>query len=189
MSKYLLFPILILSGLMIISACSKKTAGKAAKDKEQVEASAKDSLPEMSDEVAARMQTDTLLFFQKTACFGKCPTYDVLVNANGEVIYNGINFVERKGKHKAKLDIRQIAGLLKQASQANFFNLENEYPVDDALFIPDLPNTITYLKQGDLKKKIFNNNEAPEALIEFEKYLETLFAALEYTPMDKPVAK
>lgn len=176
------FAILVLTAGLVIgsTSCSKKTSGKIAQGKEDATEMAKDTLPEMPEEAAARLVSDTLLFFQKTACFGKCPTYDVLVLASGEVTFKGIDNVDRKGVHKAKLDIRQIAGLLKEASKCNFFSLEEHYPVDDALFIPDLPNTITYFKQGDLKKKVFNNNEAPEALLEFENYLTTLFNSLEY---------
>lgn len=176
------FALFILAAGMLISttSCSKKTAGKMAEGKTDNTEMAKDTMPEMPEEAAARLVSDTLLFFQKTACFGKCPTYDVLVLASGEVTYKGIDNVDRKGIHKAKLDIRQIANLLKEASKCNFFSLEEHYPIDDALFIPDLPNTITYFKQGELKKKVFNNNEAPEALLEFENYLTTLFNSLEY---------
>jgi hypothetical protein len=172
---------MILAFAMVLSSsCSKKTAGKAVSEEEAVE---QDTVPELPDEVAARMKVDTLLFFKKTACFGRCPTYDVLVKTNGDVLYNGISNVEREGLHKAKLEVRQIAGLLKAASASDFYSLEDRYPVDDAMFIPDLPNTITYLKQGDLAKKVYNNNEAPEKLIELEKNLEELFNSLEYTPV------
>lgn len=166
--------------LLSFTACSKKGAGKMAKENQDEVAAAQDTMPEMPEKAAARLTTDTLLFFQKTACFGKCPTFDVLVMANGEVTYKGIANVDRMGIHKAKLDVRQLAGLLKEASLTNFFGLADHYPEDDALFIPDLPNTITYLKQGDLRKKVFNNNEAPEVLVAFEHYLSTLFNSLEY---------
>ena len=171
--------------MALTTSCSKKGTGKALTDEEVVD---QDTVPEYPDEVAARMQADTLMFFRKTACFGRCPTYDVLVKTNGEVLYKGINNVEKEGLHKAKLEVRQIAGLLKAASACNYYSLEDRYPVDEAMFIPDLPNTIIYFKQGDLAKEVFINNDAPEEVTELQKYLEDLFASLEYTPA-KPAPK
>lgn len=180
-SSKLIFSIIILAFAMVLTtSCSKKGAGTAVTDKEVAE---QDTVPELPDEVAARMQADTLVFYRKTACFGRCPTYDVLVKTNGEVLYKGINNVEKEGLHKAKLEVRQIAGLLKAASACNYYSLEERYPVDEAMFIPDLPNTIIYFKQGDLAKEVFINNDAPEKVAELEKYLEDLFATLEYTPV------
>lgn len=164
------------------ASCSKKTSGKLTGEPSEESLEARDTLSDMPEEAAARLVSDTLLFFQKTACFGSCPTYDVLVMANGEVNYNGINHVSNMGLHVAKLDVRQLAGLLKEASMCNFFGLADEYPEDESLFIADLSNTIIYLKQGDLKKRVFINNEAPEELVAFEHYLSTLFGELEYTP-------
>jgi hypothetical protein len=179
-----IFSFLLAIVMLSTTACSKKTSGKMAEDKAVSES--EDKLAGMSDETAERMKADTLLLFQKTACFGACPTYDVLVYSNGKVMYKGIKNVDRMGVHHSKLDIKQLSELLKEASKCNFFNLADNYPVDDAEFIADLSNTIVYLKQGDLRKKIFDNNGAPEELVAFEQYLVTLFESLEYSaPVNK----
>lgn len=178
-----LFSLLMVAAIIGTTACSKKTSGKIAEEVNVTE-EAEDKQPDMPDKTAERMTADTLLFFQKTACYGTCPTYDVLVYSNGKVVYKGIRNVDRIGTFTSRLDIKQLSGLLKEASKINFFNLEDNYPVDDALFIPDLSNTITYLKQGELRKKVFDNNEAPEELVAFEQYLATLFESLDYQASD-----
>src|SRR6187200_1158641 len=44
----------------------------------------------------------TEIGLERTACFGKCPIYSVVIKSDGSVQYTGEKFVERLGKHRGK---------------------------------------------------------------------------------------
>jgi hypothetical protein len=69
----------------------------------------------------------------RTMCFGTCPNYTVEVAGDGNIRYNGSNFVALRGTHRAKLEQQAIEKLYDQFRRVDFFWLQDGYraPITD----------------------------------------------------------
>jgi hypothetical protein len=126
---------------------------------------------------------DTLIFYQRSACFGFCPTFNYLVYQNGVVHYNGIQHVEPLGKQYGLIADSWWKEVAMQLSNSGFFVLENVYPTDPKMYIPDLPNTIIIIKDGGKRKSIIDNHDAPKPLKDFEIFLEEKFRMIDFNKL------
>lgn len=117
---------------------------------------------------------------QRTACYGQCPVFEAKVYSDGQVTYSGRRYAAREGEFVAQASEEWVQQLLQAAEKAQYFTLANSYPASGE-FIPDLPNTITFLSQpGKDDKRITNNHEAPQALVDFEKYFDAALETLSW---------
>ncbi|MBI5915652.1 MAG: hypothetical protein HY842_09765 [Bacteroidetes bacterium] len=114
--------------------------------------------------------------FQKTACFGRCPVYQVKFFSDGKVTWYGQMNVERKGWHEARVQPEVLKSIRDKAHAVKFWDFYNEYPQGKK--VADLPGTITYVRAGDMEKQIIDTHQAPDALKEFEKFMEELINSL-----------
>ncbi len=157
--------------------CNRKTGSDTSEN------SAKDkSIPELprfqkkiSDVDTLALNTDTLLYYQKSACFGFCPTYNFIVYQNGMIKYNGVQHIEPLGSRYDLISENWWKEVALQIQKINFFELANVYPLDEKMYIPDLPNTIIIVKDLGKRKSITDNHDAPKALKDFEFFLEAKF--------------
>ncbi len=46
--------------------------------------------------------TELSLNMKKSGCFGECPTYDLTVQPDGKVIFNGKEYTKQKGRLRAE---------------------------------------------------------------------------------------
>ena len=178
----------ILLGIcLLLMACSPRT-GKQLAEKPpavpseeilepvhevEVEEEAPDPLPEL------------ILSFRRMPCYGKCPSYEVKLYSDGKLDYQGEEHVKWIGNFTTQISQDLIFNIYERAANANFFALSDKYP-PTAPMLTDLPQTITYLKQGELEQQIVNNYEAPPALLEFEQYLENLFENQSWKVLSDP---
>ena len=79
---------------------------------------------------------------KRTPCFGKCPYYEFVIFSNGDVLYEGFNFVERIGKFKGEINIKKIAFIKEKLKEVEFFKFDSVYDAG----VSDLPSTI-YLEK------------------------------------------
>ncbi len=121
---------------------------------------------------------------RKTACYGKCPVYELKIYSNGKATYTGKANVERLGNYEALFTAEKMLQLEARAAAINYFDLSENYP-SSKIGIPDLPNTISYLKIGEREKQIFNNHDAPAALLEFEQFVESLVETLAWKQVEQ----
>ena len=54
---------------------------------------------------------DSFLSLSKGKCLDDCPVYDLLIFKNGQVVYNGIENVEKKGIHKMLISFEAVKHL------------------------------------------------------------------------------
>lgn len=122
--------------------------------------------------------TDTLLFYRRSACFGFCPTFEFTIYQNGIVKYDGIQHVENLGT-AYRLASDAWWNLVKaELGKFNFYKLAPVYPIEKELYIPDLPNTIITLKEMGMRKSVIDNHHAPKELKDFEIFIEAHFQEL-----------
>ncbi|WP_272148766.1 DUF6438 domain-containing protein [Tenacibaculum aiptasiae] len=108
-----------------------------------------------------------LLSMRKTPCFGDCPVYELSIDKDGNVTYNGIQYVNEKGKHEFKLSEEQFNKLTKMLNEGDFDSFKDVY---DNERITDLPSTFITYKGKQIKIRLWN--DIPDALINVHEYIE-----------------
>jgi len=121
--------------------------------------------------------------FQKTACFGKCPVFQVKFFSDNTATWYGKMNVDRMGNYGAKLEGKVLKSIKDKAFELGYFDFYSEYPVKYK--VADLPSTITYLRVGDMEKTIKDTFEGPEKLVEFEQFLEDVANKLDWQPAEQ----
>jgi hypothetical protein len=116
---------------------------------------------------------------ERTTCYGNCPYYEVKVYSNGVVTYNGRKNVEYLGLHESVLPQKQIHELLDKAKSIGYAYLENKYPIK-GLGIIDFPLCITSVKEGEIKKMVYNRNDSPQRLVEYQEFFDELMEEVEW---------
>lgn len=66
------------------------------------------------------MSTNDLFEMRTTACYGSCPIYRVRIFADGEYLFEGINFTQRNGTYHGQLSAETLAALTKQIRSLDF---------------------------------------------------------------------
>jgi hypothetical protein len=170
--KGLILLTLVLAAVAILFACNRKNANQSEKPAPTVPV----PTPPAGDKAPPKEGPYQMAGFEKTACFGKCPTFQVKFYSDGRVTYNGKMNVERLGMYEARTDNATLKRIKDKANEVGYFDFYNEYPVGKR--IADLPSTITFLRVGDMEKQVKDTHEGPEKLKEFERYLEEIINGL-----------
>lgn len=144
------------------------------------------SITPYKGEVADESSKDPKMFgFEKTPCFGECPTYQVAIHESGKAVWMGKANVDKKGEWVATVGPKKMDYLKNEARKANYMSLNEKYPVEGQ--VADAPITITYVRDGDKEKVIKNTFGGPDALVSFEEALNKVISALawkEVNPRD-----
>ncbi len=115
--------------------------------------------------------TITEITLERTACYGTCPIYKVILESNGTATYIGMQFVERKGTYKAYISgFEQLAKIIEARK---YFSFSASYTEP----VTDLPSAITSVVRNG-KRKTINNyaNSGPIELWEIETLIDGLIA-------------
>lgn len=122
---------------------------------------------------------DLMISMERGPCFGTCPVYNLTIDADGNVAYEGRLFVAVEGIRNAKISFEKIQELVMAIEIANFFDLEDQYhaPATD---LPSITLSITLKEQnktiwhygtldcsGDL-------DTAPQELCELENKIDEI---------------
>lgn len=116
---------------------------------------------------------------ERTTCYGNCPYYEAKVYSNGVITYNGRKNVENLGQYQGLLSQQQIQQLLDKAKSVGYIYLENKYPIK-GLGIIDFPVCITSIQEGGVKKMIYNRNDSPQRLVEYQDFFDELIEEVEW---------
>lgn len=104
-----------------------------------------------------------LFSFEKTACFGQCPTYTMTFYSNGWVALNGRANIDKLGTYEMKLGKKEVKGLMEKLNKLGFCDLEEMY----GMGISDFPSTKMTMTCSGAQKTVTAVVEMPENLIEF----------------------
>ena len=124
-----------------------------------------------------------LASIKRTACYGKCPIYRLTILDNGQVIYEGKQFVEKIGTYAGLLNSEDVETILKKAKETSYFELEDAYDVP----IADFPTCVTSVTKAGKTKRVMNKQGAPASLKKFETYLDSLLEGLELKKLSEEV--
>lgn len=122
---------------------------------------------------------------KRTACFGKCPVYQVQFFADGRIVYEGKRNVDFIGWYEGRISNEKVAEILKQAKQIGYFNLSNKYP-NSGPEIVDLPSTVTFIKMDEQEKTVVDRHDSPLHLQRFERYMDDMIKGIKLDKIEKP---
>lgn len=98
-----------------------------------------------------------VITLERTACFGTCPIYKLTIFDNGRVLYEGKDFVKRKGKAEGRITKAALEKLVREFNQIDYLNLDDEY-VSEGKNCPewwtDNPSAVTSLNWKHKQKTI-----------------------------------
>ncbi len=132
------------------------------------------------NETIPSAKADTLVYMERTACFGDCPIYSVLILSNGKTTYHGKRFVEKTGTYTLQLTENDRQQIIQTANDIHIFDLNNKYDKP----ITDLPSTLIIYKYNNKRKQIIDRIDAPESLKRFEKLIDKLIENKEWTAVE-----
>lgn len=104
--------------------------------------------------------TELSLSMKRSGCFGECPIYDLTIQSDGKVIFEGKKYTKTIGKAESKLEKEKIKKLIAEIGKANFFSLDDSYNYESKncpLSMSDHPNITLYIKL-DGKEKTINHD-------------------------------
>ncbi len=119
---------------------------------------------------------------EKTACYGRCPIFELKLFSDGRAEYHGKANTQRLGVYESRVTKAFIDLVLHEAEKISYFQLNDHYPLDGR-FISDLPNTTTYIKKSGKEKSIIRNHNGPLLLRKYETFLIECFEALNWEPL------
>lgn len=159
-------------------ACNRKTSQTATSNPPmQKPPTAETSRPEAQQPAKDAYQ---VAGYQKTACFGKCPVYQVKFYSDGKVTWYGQMNVERQGWYEAKVSEKTLKDIRDKSHELKYWDLSGKYPTE--MRVADLPSTVTFVRAGDMEKTVVDTYQGPAELKQFEDYLAGIIDGLEWRP-------
>lgn len=116
-------------------------------------------------------QTDTLLFYRKTSCFGSCPVYDFTLYADGTCSLNAKQHYKVQGEKRGGVAQSKVKEVQQQLEEIGYWSLDRKY--DDAK-LQDVPSTHIYAKKENKGKWVKSRYGSPERLKLFQVFVETM---------------
>lgn len=110
--------------------------------------------------VYAQKKSINKVSMYRTACFGKCPTYSLVINKNGSVTYTSIRFTKFEGTYTKKFSIDKVKNIFLQINLLKLDTCQNEYEQ----IIADLPGLNFNIDYTNAKKQIVNAHFGPKFL-------------------------
>lgn len=119
-------------------------------------------------------QEELVIRLERTACFGKCPVYSLMIKGHGAVIYSGVDFVKMKGIQETTISAEAMDQLLQAFDDAEYFLLDDSYT---GFGKSDMPSVYTSISIGDNTKSVkhyLGDNKAPKKLTELENKIDAI---------------
>jgi hypothetical protein len=178
-------PLIFVSFAFLFLACSKKTT--TTTNKSDVTKSTTPKVEEIPTPVTPEINPKVYPIFsiRRTACFGKCPSYEAQILSDGTVTYNGKKYTDKEGLYVARYIPSELSNLIAKARNIGYVRMENRYPIDPKNMIADLPYTHTSYNDGKIEKRIANNYDCPPELIEFESMIDEFLDRLQWEIAEK----
>lgn len=121
---------------------------------------------------------------QRTACFGFCPMYRLVIDGNGTVTYTGERFVKVTGTRTATISRAAVQQLVKAFEAADYFAMPDHYRGEHT----DAPSTITSITMGKRTKTVnhyMGSPNVPQALIDLEAQVDAIANSQQWVGTDE----
>lgn len=99
-----------------------------------------------------KTKDDFEIRLERTACYGWCPIYTVVVHGDGTVDYTGTKYVGLVGEAHTKVSRDIVEDLVDRLQDLEFWQMRDRY--DD--LASDIPSAVVSLRIGDRSKEVVN---------------------------------
>ena len=111
-----------------------------------------------------------IIEMKTSACFGRCPVYEIGIDEAGNCFYSGLAHVVKLGKYKRQISKDELQQLIRSFDENQFWSMKDEYVAN----VADLPTiSICCVKDGK-NKCIKDLIGAPKSLKVLEKLIESV---------------
>jgi len=76
---------------------------------------------------AARTSSTSVITLERTGCFGTCPVYKLTIFKDGNVLFEGKEYVRQEGKASGKISQKALKDLIAQFQSIDYVNLRSSY--------------------------------------------------------------
>ena len=105
-------------------------------------------------------QPELTLKMFRTDCVKDCPVYSLVIQSDGDVVFEGVRNTKTRGTIEDKLSEEKIKELLNEIGKADFFSLTDSYTEESnncSIYKTDYPITLILINLNGRKKYIKND--------------------------------
>ena len=114
------------------SACGKERVSPEATPRERVVRGASGDARGAGKDLSTPASGESFVIrMTRTACYGVCPEYDVEIDADGSVRFQGARYVRVRGKQVASISASDVTALVARFDASRFFELTWKDPCTD----------------------------------------------------------
>ena len=114
-----------------------------------------------------------VITLERSTCFGRCPSYTLRIEGNGNVNYEGRDFVAVQGVQTAQITPDAVKSLADAFFKIDYFALQDSFDGD----ITDIPHAITSFSIDGKTKRIYNRMGGPDGLKALETKIDSVAGA------------
>lgn len=112
------------------------------------------SIPGLTKRTAVRTD-DLAITLKRTACYGTCPVYELTIDAEGNVFFNGLKHTTTLGNATGKISGNEIDRLVTEFNTTGFLDLDDNYDQDTCPeYATDMSTVIVSLRQNGQTKTV-----------------------------------
>jgi hypothetical protein len=116
-------------GLAALAGCGKERVSTEATPRERVVSGASGSTKGAGKDLSTPASGETFAIrMTRAACYGTCPVYDLEIDADGSVRFEGARYVRVRGKQSANVAAADVAALVARFEATHFFELTWDDP-------------------------------------------------------------
>ncbi len=154
---------------LLVLTCGLSLILFSCKESKKTTDSTADSQPKTESKMSQPVIT-----FEKSPCFGTCPTYKAEIYENGTIDFTGTRFVKLVGNFKINIGEDWVKDTRKKAFEIGFMEMEEKYDGN----VTDLPSTHTMINYKGTSKKVTARYNIPNELKDFNTSIHNDIMAL-----------
>jgi hypothetical protein len=93
--------------------------------------------------VAQSESKDPVVTLSRTACFGTCPVYTLKIFEDGSVVYEGREFVKKKGEVRGQIRKKAVEDLVTEFMKIDYLGIKGNLECRE--WATDMPSAMTSL--------------------------------------------
>lgn len=147
-----------------------------------------------SETFAQAVPEDFVITLERDYCGGGCPVYTVSIDAKGNVVYDGKDFVRVEGRQADRIDGPLVAALVATAERIGFFALRDQYrfirnPDGTETIVTDLPTAFVSVTRERRSKRVEDYFGGPPGLKELAQQIDDAARTKRWIRLDEPMLR
>lgn len=174
--------IIVLTFACLLTSCktTEEVSSTAETPKEVIVTETPVIVDLVAEEVADTSSREFFASIKKSACFGKCPTYEMTIYSDGFVELNGIRNIAYSGNYTTQLTEAEVHHFRIKANRIGYMDMEDSYDCT----ISDVPSVTTSIDLNGVKKSVFRRCDFPPIILQFEELFDVLLKNKKWSAVD-----